>query len=205
MRRHRRKGIRLKPFTKIVVLLAIVVIFFVICETGVRKLPREYIQINAQSFAYNAISEVIEKNFSDIEDTYNLFINENGNLTYIESNADVLAKLKSDLNKKVNESLNDNNFTYIPFGSLTGISLLDGFGVKIPVNIYYTGSSAIEIESDVTSSGINQSLYIVKAKISATVASTSISNSYMQTFEYDYVLCEVIFTGEVPNIDNRIW
>ncbi|MFI3325406.1 MAG: sporulation protein YunB [Clostridia bacterium] len=195
---NKRKRLRLKPIPKIIIYILSFIIFFCFCETRVKLLPTEYLQINANEFAQNAINKVIEKKFSDIDTAYNILYDET-DLSILEANASEINSLKSDLVVEINKSLNGNNFTFIPIGNLLSYTLLNGYGFKIPVNMYYVGSCEVTLVSEFESSGINQTRYSLTAVIDANVCTASLTNNATSSASVEYLLCEIVFVGEVPN------
>lgn len=194
---NRRKRIRLKPVPKLIIYILSFILIFSFYEKRVNFLPSEYLQINADNFAQTAVNKVIENKFSDIETAYNILYEET-DLSVIEANSSEISTLKADLVQEINKALSGHKFSFIPIGNLMNYTLLNGYGFKVPINMYYEGSCQVTLVSEFESSGVNQTRYSLTAQITAAVCTASLTNNASSTVCVEYLLCEIVFVGDVP-------
>lgn len=155
---------------------------------------------SASAFVEKAINTVIEEQFSAVENTYELNYDNEGNVTSVDTEAAQISTLKANLSNAINKSLSGSYTAYIPVGNLLDHKLLNGYGFKVPVNLYFTGSATVSLKSDIVSAGVNQSKYRLVAVVDAEVFSNSLSSPCTAGTSQEYLLCETVLLGDVPMI-----
>ncbi len=198
----RRKRIKLKPITRIILYSVVAITFFVFCENRVSTLPESFHIQNANNYANSTINEVINDELTKFISTYEIEKDSDNSLTIMEVNVQDISIFKSSLSARINEEINGNKFTFVPVGSLLNYNLLAGFGFSVPVNMHYVGYANVEIETRLLSSGINQSVYSLVAVVEADISSTS--KNIRAEFISSYPLCEVYISGDVPSYGMKI-
>jgi len=88
----------------------------------------------------------------------------------------------------------------VPIGTLTGITFLSGKGPGISVTFTPVGSVASQFRSELTSSGINQSLYRVNILLTAHIRLIMPGVSKGITVSSEAAIAENIIVGDVPEV-----
>ena len=148
---------------------------------------------------YSAILSISEKeNCKDLAK----IIRENGKITGITFDSESANKIRSHLATEVNHLLSKEEYSTftIPVGNITGIPLLSGRGMKIPIKIVPLGSMDADIVSDFSEAGINQTKHSVYIKIKAGVSLMSPFSSAKTETETTVPLAETIIVGENPHL-----
>ena len=70
-----------------------------------------------------------------------------------------LPAMKAELTDALRKSLNGTAKAFVPLGNLTGLMLLNGRGVKIPVRFSVESAVSVRFESVLTGAGINRTAY----------------------------------------------
>lgn len=95
----------------------------------------------------------------------------------------------------------------IPLGTITGISFLSGKGPLIRVAFTPVGSVQSRFSSELSSSGINQTLYRINLTLTSSIRLIMPSVSESISVSAQAVIAENIIAGEVPqvytNVDNE--
>ena len=86
----------------------------------------------------------------------------------------------------------------IPLGNLTSVAFLSGRGPLIPVKVVTLGTVASEVNTELTSTGINQTLHRVTLRFAVTVRYLSPLKEHIDTLYFDILIAETLVVGEVP-------
>lgn len=88
----------------------------------------------------------------------------------------------------------------IPLGTITGIPFFAGHGPKIRVTFTPAGSVQSAFDTEFTSSGINQTLYRVKLKLTASVQIVMPGIYQAVSVTSEAAIAESVIVGEVPQV-----
>ena len=124
-----------------------------------------------------------------------------GNVLMLESNmkniniviSDVAFKIQKSINNTKDEDIN------ISLGSFTGISILSGRGIKVPIRISTIGNVKTNVKSEFISKGINQTLHRLDLEIECEVSILTPFNIINEHIENQLIIAENIIVGEIPN------
>ncbi|MBQ8324379.1 MAG: sporulation protein YunB [Clostridia bacterium] len=86
----------------------------------------------------------------------------------------------------------------IPLGNLTSVAFLSGKGPLIPVKAVALGTVASEVQTELTSTGINQTLHRVSIRFAVTVRYLSPLREHIDTLYLEVLIAETLIVGEVP-------
>ena len=86
----------------------------------------------------------------------------------------------------------------IPIGNLTSVAFLSGKGFLIPVKAVTLGTIASEVHTELTSTGINQTLHKVTIRFAVTVRYLSPLHEVVDTLYFEVLIAETLVVGEVP-------
>lgn len=205
---HRRKTSKLK---RRVIRLSIVVIIisgaiFGLFEFKARDLVAitvdNELEIIAQSSMDDAVSEVLREFVTDYNDLVITSSSENEKITSIRTDSKKINLLKAEISRAITEKIKESKVVTVsvPLGAFTGIVLFSSLGPELPVNLNMGGSSTTTIESEFTSSGINQTIHHIYLYVEADVSLTSPIIAYETTVVSCYELCQTVIVGNTPNM-----
>lgn len=229
LKRYRLKLSRKNKFIFFCIVLLVILIFAItlIKMASQRIMPDmlEYAKIKTTSFASivitKSVQDEIDKNFKE----ENLFLKE-GNTDNINFNPVEVNKLLNSLTTNVNknisilesgeieklnlteESLKDYNteelkkgiISRIPLGIIFNSTFLANLSPKIPVKLKFIGGVNTDIETDVSSYGINNALIKVNVKISVDAQVALPFTSETTTVVTKVPLVLKLIQGEVPEM-----
>ncbi len=92
----------------------------------------------------------------------------------------------------------------IPFGTITGVPFLAGKGPGIRVGFTPMGSVQSEFDSEFTSSGINQTLYRVNLRLTASIKLVMPGVSETISITAEAAIAESVLVGEVPEVYTNV-
>lgn len=86
----------------------------------------------------------------------------------------------------------------IPMGNLTSVAFLSGKGPLIPVKAVTLGTVASEVHTELSSTGINQTLHKVSIRFAVTVRYLSPLREHVEILYLEVLIAETLVVGEVP-------
>ena len=92
----------------------------------------------------------------------------------------------------------------VPLGTVSGITYLSGRGPGIRVMFTPVGSVESDFDSELVSSGINQSLYRVNIRLTSTIRLIMPGVSHSIEVSAKAAIAESIIVGEVPQVYTNV-
>lgn len=125
---------------------------------------------------------------------------EAGNILMLESNMKNINIVISDVANRIQKNINNTqeDDVNISLGSFTGVSLLSGSGIKVPIRISTAGNVKTDVKSVFTSAGINQTLHSLYLQIESEICILTPFNTINETIKNQLILAENIIVGEIP-------
>lgn len=105
-----------------------------------------------------------------------------------------LGVLEAELTDALRKSLNGTAKAFVPLGNLTGLMLLNGRGVKIPVRFSVESAVSVRFESVLTGAGINRTVL----HIEAVLFTAERDGADPVTVTAAYPVYEAVLAGDVP-------
>ncbi len=156
----------------------------------------------AKTKAIDIINKATDDVFFDISSPDLVIIDkgEDGSITSVSADTIEINRLKTKLSKSIQEYAEnaEDSTIYIPIGSLTNFSVLQGFGYRIPVSISTDGFAKIDFDDEFVSSGINQVKHKIFMTVSVRVSVVSAVFARTETVEAEVPVAETVITGTVP-------
>ena len=199
--RYKRKRRKSSAKRKIRFLLAFIVLFYIFSYifafSNIGKLKSGILNSAANSLFEKAAADSLINSAE--------FINE---ITADEEgfylNSENLINLKAKLIKDMQKGINKTETIYVPFGNFTGVSLLEGLLLPIPVRVSFIGSVKVAFKESFESCGVNQSIYYLKVCIEANLTPNSIKFQGEElNLHTEYILAERLIMGQVPSFYNE--
>ncbi len=88
----------------------------------------------------------------------------------------------------------------IPIGNTMGYAPLSGKGPKLKVNILPIGNVEYEINSELLSSGINQTLHRISADFTVEIQCLAPFHQYKTEITVPMIISEILIMGTVPEV-----
>ena len=123
-----------------------------------------------------------------------------GNVLMLESNMKNINIVISDVANRIQKSINntESEDVSISLGSFTGVSILSGRGIKIPIRISTIGTVKTNVKSEFISQGINQTLHRLYLDIESEISVLTPFNTINESITNQLILAENIIVGEIP-------
>lgn len=176
--------------------------FFFAILSRFKPVFEEKVSHAAKTKAINIINNATDEVFFDISSPELVIIDkdENGSITSVSANTIEINRLKTKLSKSIQDFAEnaEDSTVYIPIGSLTNFSVLQGFGYRIPVNISTDGYAKIDFDDEFVSCGINQVKHKIFMIVSVRVSVVSAVFSRSETVTAEVPVAETVITGTVP-------
>lgn len=192
---------------KLCALLAILVslcVLAVVCDRQIYPIVKDYSAAKARTYANAVINEAVAEMLKTEQITYDDLIHlsrdADGRIMSAEVDSVLINKLKTDAVGRIRTDIGDAQETVveIPLGNLTGSAYLSGRGPCIDVKLRLSSNVSAKVMSEFYSTGINQSLHIIKLQITASVFILLPSGRSTVDYTTDYLLGQTVIVGEVP-------
>ncbi len=201
---RRRRKYRRNFIVILIVLLTLAVGFFCLFEFKARDLVHNLVDNELEIHAMNAIDKAVCDVLDGCQVTFeDLIIAEkdtNGSISTLRTDTLAINKLKSELSLRITEKIRQDATVKasVPAGAFTGIVLLSTWGPDISVTLTLGGSATSTINSEFSSSGINQTIHRLIMRVEADVSLTCPIISYETTVITEYELSETVIVGSTP-------
>lgn len=199
---NNKRNIKNKKIFKILLIFTTIIILLTIIIRAVTPVFNRLCSEKAKSTATLITNEETTKAIEDYK--YSDFIiihkDENGNVLMLESNMKNINNVTSDVAYRIQTQINnseDEDIT-ISLGSFTGISILSGRGIKVPIRISTVGNVKTNIRSEFITQGINQTIHRLYLDIESRISILTPFNTIDETSTSQLILAENIIVGEIP-------
>lgn len=200
---NKKRSFKNKKVFKFLFLILIILSIFGIVVKAVTPVFNRLCSDKAKSVATIITNEETTNAIKDYK--YSDFIlihkDDNGNILMLESNMkninDVISNVANRIQKSINNTKEED--INISLGSFTGISILSGRGIKIPIRISTIGNVKTNVKSEFISKGINQTLHRLYLEIECEVSILTPFNTINEHIENQLIIAENIIVGEIPN------
>lgn len=157
-----------------------------------------YVQYQATTMMERSVAACT----AEMEHVGNIQTDETGAVTSIATNTAAMNTLRTAVVQQVYTDIGalETAHTSVAIGTLLDPQYLAGIGPQLPFGVTALGCVTAEVQSDFSSSGINQTLYTVVIRVTAEFAIHSLGKTENVTISAEYPLEETIVVGEVPLI-----
>ncbi len=149
----------------------------------------------------NEINETMSENGITYSDIISFVTDNDGRINAMTTNIVTANKLKSFLALSILTRITnvDETELSIPWGNLTGISILAGRGPEMKVKVIPIGSVQTELSSQFVSAGINQTQHRIIMEVTSNVDIILPSETVSTTVSVNVVIAETVIVGSVPD------
>lgn len=202
-RKNRRSRLR-KTAIFLTVLLAITGLMVAWMGSGMRSAVEALAVTRIRSVTARAMNDAILDTMGGEEKYQSLVtVRENGNKVYLlQADTRQMNLLAAECAEAAQEriAIMGEQGVSVPLGTTTGIALFSGKGPRIRISFTPAGSVQSEFNSEFISSGINQTLYRVKLRLTATVQLVIPGLFQSVSVVTEAAIAESIIVGEVPQV-----
>lgn len=161
-----------------------------------------------RSIAARAMNDAILESMGNAETYAQLIsVRENGDKVYLlqanTRNMNILAADCAEAAQDRIAQIGEQGIS-VPLGTVTGVSFLSGKGPGIHVSFTPVGSVQSEFSSELRASGINQSLYRVNLKLTASLRLILPGVSETIQVSAEAAIAESIIVGDVPEVYTNV-
>lgn len=148
-----------------------------------------------------AISDYVAELGLGYRDLIRMETDENGRITALVSDMAALNALRTRILGIAVEAVDslDRAELAIPAGNLTGINLLSGKGVELPVEVVAVGTAHAEFESSLSDAGINQTRHQILLNVSVAVDILLPGDTLRTEVTAQVPVAETVIVGAVPD------
>ena len=189
---------------KLVCVFLIFAILFILFDMPIRPVVREnakYIVKNEVTIMINeCVGDYISENNITYSDLITVSLNDNKEVTSVETDTITINKLKADITNAIANELKDSRGEKIrvSLGNLLDSYILDHIGIEFQVKLTDYGFIETDIITSFKSTGINQTLHKINLKIKVDV-NINVGTLYQtETVETEILLAETVLVGNVP-------
>lgn len=204
-RRLPRTSIQKRKRMGILALLLGLVILMTTVERGMRPMIQSVAESRANSVATQIINQAVADQLTqmnlDYQDMVELDRDEQGNISSVRTKMAAVNRFQAEISLAVQAAIDtyESQKINIPFGTFTGLELLDGIGPGVPLTISMTGSMKATITSNFESAGINQTRHQIMLTISAEARAVVPWYGINAKVVIDYIVAETVLVGNVPD------
>ena len=183
---------------------AAAVIALAMCfEYSLRSVAREMAEAQGDSLAAEAVSFAVNQSGSQhqYDELVDLEKDELGNITMVKVNGYVLNELTREMVELCEDRLMNQGEVSIsvPFGSVMNSQIFSTTGPVIQMYASPYAQVNVDIDSEFTSAGINQTKHRITATIQVFLRYTLPGQSVVVQYENTLPIYETVIVGNVPN------
>lgn len=201
MRKTSRKRL-IKPLFILVVFFCIAIWYYMLilvpiiktyCSARINSLTEQALNV--------AVSNVINTTIN-YDAIMSINYNQTGEINYITANQYMINTITREIIKDAHQQIKvlDDEYLYIPLGTLTGFALFNGRGPKIKLSASPVGIIGSSFDSMFTSVGINNTLHKIYLTVNARVEMNLPVKRQTIDVKQQVLLCESVIVGKVPSV-----
>lgn len=185
------------------IILAISLICWVENRLSTALLPMATTRVNyvVSSALNGAIMEQLGSYSLGYSDIITIEKDSSGQISMLTSNMVTLNHLRTSLSEHAVISVDqlDVGGVDVPIGNLTGVNLLSGRGIHVPIQIVCVGTSSVEFENRFTEAGINQTHHQIQIHMEIAVDILLPSETVRTYVSAQVPVADTIIIGSVPD------
>jgi len=193
-----RRGIGMKVAAIGLVLLGLLMLTDMRLRPIIQKAGAYRCQVAVSRIIDDAVSDGIT--LYEYSDLIRIVRDGEGGIASIESDMANINLLKAKATQLINDGLLTiaESEVYIPLGTVLGIDALYGRGPAIPVKLSPMGFANVNLVSDFSSAGINQTLHRIILTVSAEVSAVIPGYTTSVPVQTEFIIAETVIVGKIP-------
>lgn len=206
LHRRRRRPLKMLLLGIMFICICITALFFAI-NANMRPALTAIAEARVTALAVSAMNDAIMERMDDNSYTSLITAYDNGDKVYmIQADTRQMNMLASDCcaAAQLRIAAMGEQGVSVPLGTVSGITYLSGRGPGIRVTFTPVGSVESDFDSELVSSGINQSLYRVNIRLTSTIRLIMPGVSHSIEVNAKAAIAESIIVGEVPQVYTNV-
>ena len=206
LRRKRKKPLKILLLTACIFVTGCIALLLVIND-NMRPALTAIAEARITALAVSAMNDAIMERMDDNSYTSLITAYDNGEKVYmIQADTRQMNMLASDCCAAAETRIAamGEQGVSVPLGTVSGITYLSGRGPGIRVLFTPVGSVESDFDSELVSSGINQSLYRVNIRLTSTIRLIMPGVSHSIEVSAKAAIAESIIVGEVPQVYTNV-
>lgn len=207
-RRSNRRAFKITTKHRIVIFVCIVlgILLFLLQLINKSVFPaiKSLAEAKVKTLALNAMNDSIQEALmkNPVYEKLLLSADNNEKFNMLSANTITMNNLATECSQKARDQLADISKVgvSIPLGTLTGIPLLSGAGPNLKLDFTPASTVNAEFSSDLTSAGINQTLYRVHLTLTSDIYIVLPGYSHKVTVTAQAAVAEGVIVGDVPQV-----
>ena len=199
---YRRKPAKNKILIFLLSVFILLAVLILILNAAINQHYDSVAKSRGKKLCAEAIEQCVNKIVCETKDKrlIDITYNEAGKITSIETDTSSINSIQSSLADMINKELDSKNSINdkIPVGTLTGNAFFIGKGPSVSLDFTQNNSAQVMLVSEFSSAGINQSIHQIYAHITIDAYCFSLFRNASFTYDFDYLVCETIIVGEIP-------
>jgi sporulation protein YunB len=145
--------------------------------------------------------EELDKDNYNYDNLVALRYSESGEVQSIETNMQVVNRLKAESTQLINEAISQigSHDLGIATGTISGIQMLYGRGPQIPIFLAPKGYASASLISEFSSAGINQTLHRIVMRVDVDLSAIIPGYTTSVMTESDFIIAETVIVGNIPS------
>lgn len=206
LRRKRKRPLKILLFTVCVFIAGCIALLLMIND-NMRPALAAIAEARITALAVTAMNDAIMERMDDNSYTSLITAYDNGEKVYmIQADTRQMNMLASDCCAAAQTRIAamGEQGVSVPLGTVSGITYLSGRGPGIRVMFTPVGSVESDFDSELVSSGINQSLYRVNIRLTSTIRLIMPGVSHIIEVSAKAAIAESIIVGDVPQVYTNV-
>ncbi len=190
---------------RILIILVAVILLIVLFEMYMKPFQDKVMENRAKVIVEDRVSEIANSVIESSDYNYNKLlvksVGSDDKVTSLSVDSQAVNKLQNEFSDVFQNKMDDlitSTFS-VPIGDFTNLTMLSSMGPRITFTYDMTGSVSVELKSDFTSTGMNQTLHRLTMIVDAEIV--FISQSYMENMNIrnEFAVAETVIVGNTPN------
>lgn len=190
---------------RILIILTAVILLIVLFEMYMQPFQDKVMENRAKVIVEDRVSEIANSVIESSDYNYDKLlvksVGSDDKVTSLSVDSQAVNKLQNEFSDVFQNKMDDlitSTFS-VPIGDFTNLTMLSSMGPRITFTYDMTGSVSVELKSDFTSTGMNQTLHRLTMVVDAEIV--FISQSYMENMNIrnEFAVAETVIVGNTPN------
>lgn len=192
-----------KKIQKVLIIILAILLIIKLLFNYINPMFENMCYAKAKALAIQIINKKTQDSIDkiDYDDLVTIIKDNNGNITMVKANALSINRISVELTVDIQEGFKDKNqnYIYIPFGSIFGNQVLSNIGPKIPISINPSGVVTTQFRSEFEAAGINQTVHRVYLYTLCTINIITPLKTMTSEVSNEVVVAESVIVGPVPD------
>lgn len=201
MRKYRKKH---TAKWKLIGIFLIFLTIFVVLDAQIRPIILKVTAAEGRSSTVQILNQAIEQWISNYSADYSNMIklthSEDGSISAVATDTLAINALQTEIAQTLNNNpeLQKERIIEIPWGTLTGISILNGRGGAVHCKVISMNDTQLRVSSSFSEAGINQTLHQLTLNVSTRVLIILSGISQELEINNHFLLSETVILGKIP-------